>query len=379
MGLRFRQSFQLFPGVRINVSGSGVSATFGVPGARVNVGPGGLRSTIGLPGTGLSYTHQHGSVERPAPVAPSPGQPQTPNFALQQFYQMREINSAAVEDLSSHSLVELRDMIVQARAQHKEIDADLAEAQSLQQSDRADLQRRQRSLLRIFYKRRIAELEASLPETEAEIDRLTQWQASTHIDMRFETSEAARKAWGHLVRSFEALRGSAKIWDITSDRHVHRVIERSAASRNIDRKPIKLDFSSSDLIQFDGRAMRFGNANGEDILIYPGMVLMPRADGAFALIDLREVHLAFELQNFIEHEQVPSDSKLVGETWAKVNKNGTPDLRFKDNYRIPIALYGKMLFASAGGIEEEYQFSNADSAAEFGRAFESYKLALAQA
>jgi len=196
--------------------------------------------------------------------------------------------------------------------------------------------------------------------------------------MQFETSEAARKAWGHLVRCFDTLRASTRIWDITSDRDVHRVIERSAASRNIDRKPVKLDFSSSDLIHFDGRAMRFGNANGEEILIYPGMVLMPRADGAFALIDLREVQLAFELQNFIEHEQVPSDSKLVGETWAKVNKNGSPDLRFKDNYRIPIALYGKMLFTSTGGVEEEYQFSNAEAAMAFGRAFDSYKSALSQ-
>lgn len=378
MGLRFRQSFQLFPGVRINVSGSGVSATFGVPGASVNLGPGGVRSTVGLPGTGLSYSHHHCGSEGPAPGTPQPLAPQTPNYALQQFFRMREINSAAVEDLSSHSLVKLRDMIVQARSQRKEIAADLAEAQTLYQNDSADLERRQRSLFRIFYKRRIAELEHSVPQTEAEIQRLTQWQANTHIDMQFETSEAAHKAWGHLVRTFEALRGSVRIWDITSDRDVHRVIERSAASRNIDRKPVKLEFSSSDLIQFDGRAMRFGNANGEDILIYPGMVVMPRADGAFALIDLREVQLAFELQNFIEHEQVPSDSTLVGETWAKVNKNGTPDLRFKDNYRIPIALYGKMLFTSAGGVEEEYQFSNAEAAKEFARAFEGYKSALAK-
>ena len=66
MGLRFRQSFQLFPGVRINVSGSGVSATFGVPGASINLGSKGVRSTIGLPGTDLFYTHDHSLGGLPA-------------------------------------------------------------------------------------------------------------------------------------------------------------------------------------------------------------------------------------------------------------------------------------------------------------------------
>ena len=54
MGLRFRRSIRLLPGVRLNLSRSGVSATLGAPGATLNVG---RRSalTLGIPGTGLSY------------------------------------------------------------------------------------------------------------------------------------------------------------------------------------------------------------------------------------------------------------------------------------------------------------------------------------
>jgi hypothetical protein len=205
---------------------------------------------------------------------------------------------------------------------------------------------------------------------------LEEWKASTHIALSFETSDSAKRAYGSLVRAFETLRSSTKIWDITFDRAAHRVIERTSASRTLERRPVPIDFAASDLIQFDGRAMRFGNINGEDILIFPGIVLMPREDGAFALIDLREVLLDFEFQNFIENEQVPTDSKVVGETWVKVNKDGSRDLRFRDNYRIPIVVYGKMLFTSSGGVREEYQFSNAEAAAEFARSFKAYKAAL---
>ena len=56
MGLRFRRSIRLMPGVRINLSRSGLSMSIGVRGAHVTVGHSKVRETIGLPGAGLSYT-----------------------------------------------------------------------------------------------------------------------------------------------------------------------------------------------------------------------------------------------------------------------------------------------------------------------------------
>lgn len=373
MGLRFRQSFEVFPGVRLNLSGSGITASFGVDGVTVNVGAHGVRSTIGMPGSGLSFTANHFTVS-PTPRATIPRPGYAPSYAPAQ--PMREINSASVEQLTSHSLVELRDLIAKARSQRKEVDQDLAEAHATHQAESAELERRQRSWFRWFMKRRIAELEGSVPEAASEVQRLTEWQGLTHIDVSFETSDAAQGAYGALVRTFEALRQSKAIWDITSDRDTDRVRERSAASRTLDRKPVQIDFSSSDLVRFAGHAIRFGNINGEDILIYPGVVIMPRADGAFALIELREVDLQYHAVRFIEEEAVPPDATVVGQTWAKVNKNGSRDLRFRDNYQIPIVQYGRLLFTSPGGVQEEYQFSDANAADEFARAFDAYKVAL---
>ncbi len=119
--------------------------------------------------------------------------------------------------------------------------------------------------------------------------------------------------------------------------------------------------------------MRFQNVNGEHILIFPGVALMPREDGAFALIDLREIDLAFTAVQFVEDEDVPGDSQVVGHSWAKVNKNGSPDLRFRESYPIPLCLYGRKVFTTPGGVEEEYQLSNAAVAGEFARAFNAYR------
>lgn len=375
MGLRFRQSFELFPGVRLNLSGGAITASFGIDGAAMNVGAHGLRSTVGIPGSGISFTTDHFTPSGlPAPRTPTPSPSYTPSYAP--AYAMREINSASVEKLTSHSLTELRDLIAKARSQRKEVEQDLAEARATHDSDSSELDWRRRSWFRWFQKRRIAELEASVPEAAGEVQRLAKWQGLTHIDVSFETSDAAQRSYGAMIRAFETLRQSKAIWDITSDRDTDRVRERSAASRTLDRKPVKIDFSASDLVKFAGQAIRFGNINGEDIMIYPGVVIMPRTDGAFALIDLREVHLQFHAVRFIEEEPVPADAVVVDETWAKVNKNGSRDLRFRDNYRIPIVQYGRLLFTSPGGVQEEYQFSNANAAGEFARAFDAYKVAL---
>lgn len=56
--MRFRKSFKLAPGVRLNLSKSGVSTTFGGRGASVNIGRRGTRATVGLPGTGISFSQQ---------------------------------------------------------------------------------------------------------------------------------------------------------------------------------------------------------------------------------------------------------------------------------------------------------------------------------
>lgn len=57
MGLCFRKSISIFPGLKLNLSKSGVSITGGVKGLHktVNLGTGKTTTTVGVPGTGVYY------------------------------------------------------------------------------------------------------------------------------------------------------------------------------------------------------------------------------------------------------------------------------------------------------------------------------------
>lgn len=54
MAIRFQKRFKIAPGVKINLSRSGISTTLGVKGAAVNIGKKGVYGNASLPGTGLS-------------------------------------------------------------------------------------------------------------------------------------------------------------------------------------------------------------------------------------------------------------------------------------------------------------------------------------
>ena len=56
MHIRFRRSFKLLPGVKLNVSRHGISTSVGRKGMHLTFNKYGVRQAVGLPGTGLSET-----------------------------------------------------------------------------------------------------------------------------------------------------------------------------------------------------------------------------------------------------------------------------------------------------------------------------------
>jgi hypothetical protein len=57
MGFRFRRSVRVIPGIRVNVSKSGItSVSVGRRGITTNINSKGIRTTFSVRGTGISYS-----------------------------------------------------------------------------------------------------------------------------------------------------------------------------------------------------------------------------------------------------------------------------------------------------------------------------------
>lgn len=82
MGFRFRRSFKIAPGVRVNLNKKSASVSFGTKGLKHTVSTTGKsHTTVGIPGTGLSYTTSSGGAARSGEslvVVPSAQWPTSP-------------------------------------------------------------------------------------------------------------------------------------------------------------------------------------------------------------------------------------------------------------------------------------------------------------
>jgi TM2 domain-containing membrane protein YozV len=82
MGLRFRRSIKIAPGIRVNLNKKSASVTFGPKGLKHTVSTTGKsHTTVGVPGTGLSYTTSGGG-RAGVPAARRPTSPKSKAVVL---------------------------------------------------------------------------------------------------------------------------------------------------------------------------------------------------------------------------------------------------------------------------------------------------------
>lgn len=87
MGVRYRKSVKIAPGVKLNINKNSASVSFGTKGLRTTYSTTGKRTnTVGIPGTGLSYStssniHQKPTEKDTAGITNQPSKPTAPKSA----------------------------------------------------------------------------------------------------------------------------------------------------------------------------------------------------------------------------------------------------------------------------------------------------------
>lgn len=358
--MRFQRRKKIFPGVRLNFSKSGISTTIGVPGLSVNIGQNGTFLNTGLPGTGISHRQKLGSK---ADINSNPSEPEV--FENVHFYSQDEIKSDIPSDITSPSLVQLRLLLNDCLREENEINVELKKTKL-----RISLLTISQVVLYVlivgfFWKI----LRTRIKGLKAYKHDLLDHLESCHVALDHDLSEIQLSNYEKLVGQFEQLSKAKCIWDVTNSVKVNQAKERSSASNSIIRKKVQFYKRDIRLIKSQFPALAFKNSNGADLFFYPGFILIYESDRSFGLVDFNDLHVSHSDQRFIEEEVVPSDSQIVDYTWAKVNKNGSPDKRFKDNYQIPIALYGKLEIQSPSGLNEQWSVSNPSFSDSFNKAW----------
>lgn len=381
MGWRFRKSFSPLPGIRLNFSPRGISTSVGVGPVRFHVGSQGAAVTARVPGTGISYRQPihlpHSGTEHPPQTPNQPAIPEAPTPAASKT---TEIRSASTATLTSEGLEPVKQLLITAQDERAKLLPELHEAQNEGARLRAKHERWKKGWLfrHLFrgYFARLGEMSVEATEKEAE---LQEQERLSRLATEFDLPENLKDAFSRVCDAAAMLSRSQRIWDTLSSTATDRYRERTTASHSIQRKPVVISLGSCDLIESSWKVPYLMNANGGEMFIYPAFILYHVSHEAFALVDIRDANLDYTPTSFIEEEAIPTDAQLIGHTWKKANKDGSPDRRFANNYQIPILAYGDIRLTSKSGLHEEYLISNATAAQGFAQAWTAFKNALPRA
>ena len=194
-------------------------------------------------------------------------------------------------------------------------------------------------------------------------DNLTASRISISFDMESEVAEPHRA----MLAAFDNLSRSNRCWSIASSQGIDRVKARTTATAIVSRVLTTLSRRANTLIDTQDMPLTLTVQNGgATAFFYPGFILVvDKAKSEFAIIDLKDIDVLYRESYFTETEVVPVDATMVGKTWAKSNKNGTRDRRFKDNRELPIMRYGTMSLSAKGGLDEAFMFSNSEACSIF--------------
>jgi hypothetical protein len=229
-------------------------------------------------------------------------------------------------------------------------------------------------LMKRLFKQSFAARKETSETAVATLEELQEQLRLTTVATEITVDQEQAEPYYRMRDTFSTLSECQKVWNVLTEKAIDRIAERTNASTAVTRTPVSFSLNSCGLIQWEQKLPHLPNRTGGDMYVYPGFILYRASKQAFALIDFRDVTLRFVSTQFTETETVPSDSQIIGRTWAKCNKDGAPDRRFRDNYQLPVANYGTLLFSSRDGLDVRYICSNPRSAEDFVKAWAAFQM-----
>lgn len=141
---------------------------------------------------------------------------------------------------------------------------------------------------------------------------------------------------------------------ITENRKLYLIHRTSILSRSKNRSYSELNIIKSDFyysqekqhyITCDIPIINLPKIGNREVYIYPSFILV-LTDARFlakenkvTVLPIGELTILSQIVKHAEEDVLSPGSKVLEYTWKKVNENGTKDLRYKDNYQIPVIEY----------------------------------------
>ncbi len=344
MGFGFRKSFGNRY-LRVTLSRSGISSSVGVPGARVTFSPRGSYVTLGAKG----FSYRKRLSGRRSNSAAHIQSPSNSNFS-DSFTQEFSLPSTFLADT---------DVILQSNPS----DTINSLNETLRARSLAALPIGLCGFLAFIFLcinpiASLIMLTAGILMTV--IVHMVE-EKSLRYDLIYEDVILSSPQWTGAERVLEKAGCVSRIWIVTNQGATYDYKNNAGASQLVSRVHARIAVDLPKRVY--SNAAPFSIVFGNSILCLLPDQLYYYDGRQVAGISYQSLHVSESEINFIEDELRPVDSMQVGETWRYVNKDGQPDRRYANNYRLPILRYGEVVI-KAPGLFVNIKTSNPQAAKE---------------
>lgn len=185
-------------------------------------------------------------------------------------------------------------------------------------------------------------------------------------EINYELDEAANNEWKDFISSVDLLRNSKKIWLVESKVNVFDTKHNAGAGQNIKRSDIKTirqikpQKNNSAKIKCDNSIVEIKTQKCK-IVFLPNLIVVINGRSVTGY-SYKNLSISASSTRFVENSSVavPKDAQILEWTWQYVNRNGGPDMRYKQNPKLPVCKYGTLKLSSENGLALEFYISNSN-------------------
>ena len=217
-------------------------------------------------------------------------------------------------------------------------------------------------VLKIIEKKDVAK---KIIETESVLAKIV----VTELNIIYDTEKIDMNKWQSLQDAVSKS-GASTLWELGGELSEpdpnggRRSSLQREARANADKMPAWIS-SNVQVSSFEFR--------GRSIFFFPDRVVVDDGN-KMATVPYSQIDCVVFSLNYIEDIFDAPAAPIVGWTWLRCKKDGTRDLRFKDNRKIPIKLYEVMNLSDRNGFDEAIMFSMPGVASDILNAINQYKV-----
>ena len=165
-----------------------------------------------------------------------------------------------------------------------------------------------------------------------------------------------------MCNAYQAMRKSKMAQIIMSNERNKEL--RSAANNLITTAETKLEFGACPVMHLKQEVPTLLACDRTTFYLYPHFVLRVAGKKDITALSYADFDIKFSKGSYIldEEEKIPRDADIIGEAYKYSNKDGSPNMRVKDNPSTPII---RTAHIESDDFDIHYHFSNYDAAEEF--------------